>query len=233
MMLINADFSQRVVINPNDYDWMPSMSHGVERATFERIGVELAKTTSLVRYAPFADYAPHMHSHSEEILVVSGDFSDELGHYPEGTYLRSPVGPCYNPRIGSQGAILLIKQNQFQQHDLRQKILHTQSMPWEEELAHGLRVMQLHQFGTEHVALAKWDPYSQFTKHEHWGGEEVFVISGTYYDEHGKYPAGTWIRSPHGSSHHPYTLQDGALVMVKTGHLPNTDFMEEEYILSA
>jgi len=83
------------------------------------------------------------------------------------------------------------------------------------------------------VALAKWDPYSQFTKHEHWGGEETYVISGTYYDEQGKYPAGTWIRSPHGSSHHPYTLQDGAVVLVKTGHLPNADFMEEEYVMSA
>lgn len=232
-MLFNADYSQRVVVNPNDYRWMPSVTQGVERTTFERIGLESAKSTSLVRYAPFAPYTSQMHSDSEEVFVISGDFCDELGYYPEGTYLRSPVGPCYNPQIGAGGAILLIKQNQFQQHDLNQKVLHTRTMAWEEEIAEGLNVMQLHRFGTEHVALAKWNPYTQFTKHEHWGGEEIFVLSGTYYDEYGKYPAGTWIRNPHGSSHHPYTLQDGAVILIKTGHLPCTDILEEEYIMSA
>lgn len=232
-MLINADFSQRVVINPNQYNWISGMTHGVERAIFERIGVEFAKSTNLVRYAPFTDYSMQPSSHNEEVLVVAGDFSDELGHYTAGTYLRSPMGACYSPQIGANGAILLVKQNQFQAHDLHKKTIFTRSEPWEQDLAPGIKVIQLHQFGTEHVALAKWDPYSQFTKHEHWGGEETFVISGTYYDEQGKYPAGTWIRNPHGSSHHPYTLQDGAVVLVKTGHLINSDVMEEEYVMSA
>jgi len=33
------------------------------------------------------------------------------------------------------------------------------------------------------------------------------------------YKKGTWIRSPHMSSHNPYTTNDGALIFVKTGHI--------------
>jgi len=120
-MLINADFSQRVVINPNQYNWLPDMTHGLERAIFERIGVEFSKSTHLLRYAPFTDYLSHPNSHSEEVLVVAGEFSDELGRYTAGTYLRYPAGARYSPRIGAGGAILLVKQNQFQDHDMCQK----------------------------------------------------------------------------------------------------------------
>ncbi|MFT7087745.1 MAG: hypothetical protein ACJAZX_001188, partial [Rickettsiales bacterium] len=41
----------------------------------------------------------------------------------------------------------------------------------------------------------------------------------TFYDQYGQYPKGTWIRSPHLSSHNPYTKEDGAVIYVKTGHL--------------
>jgi anti-sigma factor ChrR (cupin superfamily) len=84
----------------------------------------------------------------------------------------------------------------------------------------GLNVMPLHEHGIEHVALVKWDANTKFNPHQHWGGEEIFVLEGTFYDEHGSYPAGSWIRSPHLSQHKPYTKDDGALIYVKTGHLP-------------
>ena len=54
---------------------------------------------------------------------------------------------------------------------------------------------------------------------QHWGGEEILVLDGTFYDEQGVYPKGTWLRSPHLSQHTPYTKDDGALIYVKTGHL--------------
>ena len=46
------------------------------------------------------------------------------------------------------------------------------------------------------------------------------MIDGAFYDEEGEYPAGTWIRSPGGSPHAPFTRDAGALVYVKVGHLP-------------
>ena len=64
---------------------------------------------------------------------------------------------------------------------------------------------------------------TRFNNHRHWGGEEILVIDGCFYDEHGMYPQGTWIRSPHLSSHKPWTQKEGALIYVKTGHLPMLD----------
>jgi anti-sigma factor ChrR (cupin superfamily) len=45
------------------------------------------------------------------------------------------------------------------------------------------------------------------------------VIRGTFRDEYGDYPAGSWIRSPHLSEHHP-RVNEETLILVKTGHLP-------------
>ena len=51
-MRLNADFSQRVVIPPDEYQWVASPMPGVERMMLDRIGDEVARATSLVRYAP-------------------------------------------------------------------------------------------------------------------------------------------------------------------------------------
>ena len=53
---------------------------------------------------------------------------------------------------------------------------------------------------SEHSALVKWEPHTKFSPHSHWGGEEIYVLSGTLFDEFGVYKKGTWIRSPHMSS---------------------------------
>ena len=50
-------------------------------------------------------------------------------------------------------------------------------------------------------------------------GEEIYVISGEFIDEYGRYPAGSWIRNPDQSRHTPYTRDEGALIYVKVGHL--------------
>jgi anti-sigma factor ChrR (cupin superfamily) len=78
--------------------------------------------------------------------------------------------------------------------------------------------MGLHQFGTEHSALVWWPAGEVFQPHTHYGGEEIFVLGGEFIDEHGRYPKGSWLRSPHASRHHPFVEQD-TLIWVKTGHL--------------
>ena len=69
------------------------------------------------------------------------------------------------------------------------------------------------------TALVHWPAGERFIPHEHWGGEEIFVLSGTFRDEHGTYPKGTWIQSPHLSTHHPF-VEGETVIFVKTGHLP-------------
>jgi anti-sigma factor ChrR (cupin superfamily) len=80
-------------------------------------------------------------------------------------------------------------------------------------------VLPLHEHGPEHVALVRWAPSTRFMPHQHWGGEEILVLDGVFEDEHGTYPKGSWLRSPHLSAHNPFTGPNGALIYVKTGHL--------------
>lgn len=218
-MRINADFKKRVVIRPDDYQWVDSPSPGVERMMLDRIGKESGHATSLVRYTADSVFPPHTHTGGEEILVLDGEFSDEHGDYPTGSYLRNPIGTQHSPRIGSQGSTIFVKLHQFDQGDTKQVNIETQKQSWQPGLVTGLSVMSLHQYDVEHVALVKWDPFTKFQPHGHYGGEEIFVIAGTFHDEHGSYPAGSWLRSPHLSQHHPFTESEGALIYVKTGHL--------------
>ena len=68
-MEINADFSQRVVVHAAQLPWVPSPMAGVERRMLDRIGDEVARATSIVRYAPGSQFSPHTHGGGEEFLV--------------------------------------------------------------------------------------------------------------------------------------------------------------------
>jgi anti-sigma factor ChrR (cupin superfamily) len=219
MTHINADFEKRIVIRPVDYQWVESPMKGVERMMLDRIGDEVARATSIVRYAPFSEFSSHTHSGGEEFIVLKGIFSDEHNDYPQGSYVRNPIGSSHTPKVGKEGAVIFVKLHQFEAADDSQIVVNTSKKKWHQGLINGLNVMSLHEFNHEHVALVKWEPNTQFNSHQHWGGEEIFVLEGTFHDEHGTYPKGSWIRSPHLSRHNPYTKEDGALIYVKTGHI--------------
>ncbi|WP_395377858.1 cupin domain-containing protein [Marinicella sp. W31] len=217
---IHSDFDQRVVVKPKDYHWQPSPMPGVERMMLDRIGDEVARATSIVRYAPNSRFSEHTHGGGEEFYVLDGVFSDEHGDYPAGHYIRNPIGTSHTPSVGPEGAVIFVKLYQFETADSIPVKINTREQVWRPGLVEGLEVMPLHQFAGEHVALVKWDSNTQFNSHTHWGGEEIFVLEGVFHDEHGSYPKGSWLRSPHLSRHQPFTREEGALIFVKTGHLP-------------
>ncbi len=221
-MRLNADFTQRVVIRPGESPWLASPSPGVSRRMLDRVGDEAARATTLVRYAPDSVFPEHAHPDGEEILVLDGSFSDERGHHGPGTYLRNPDGSRHAPR-SEGGCTLFVKLRQFQAGDSEAVRVDTQAAAWRPGLVPGLRVMPLHSFGTQHTALVDWAPGTVFQPHTHWGGEEILVLSGQFEDEHGVYPAGSWLRSPHLSRHAPRAPL-GARILVKTGHL-DEDFL--------
>jgi len=216
---IRADFNQREVVLPHHYDWVSSPEAGVSRMMLDRIGDERARATSIVHYEANAGFSSHIHSGGEEFFVISGVFADEHGEYPAGTYVRNPIGTSHTPSIGSEGATIFVKLQQFDIKDSRQLAVNTRSGAWRPGLVDGLSVLLLHDFDGEHVALVKWEPFCQFNAHTHWGGEEILVLKGTFYDEYGAYPKGSWIRNPHLSEHRPFTKEEGALIYVKVGHL--------------
>ena len=96
-MNINADYSQRVVINHHELPWIASPKSGVERRMLERQGDEVAKATSIVRYKPGSKFQAHLHELGEEIFVLDGTFSDETGNYSAGTYIMNPPGSSHAP----------------------------------------------------------------------------------------------------------------------------------------
>jgi len=210
------DFTQRAVINTADVDWQPSPKAGVWRKPLARAEAERGHATSVVRYEPGARFSAHDHPLGEEMLVLEGVFSDESGDYPAGTYLRNPEGFRHAP-FSKEGCVILVKLYQFQPTDGAKVCIDTNTAVWRAGIG-GLSVLPLHEHRGESVALVRWPAGEHFQPHVHMGGEEIFVISGEFCDEYGRYPAGSWIRSPHQSRHDPFVEVD-TLIWVKVGHL--------------
>ncbi len=215
--MLNMDFNQRVVININEMPWETSPGKGVLRKPLAREFPESGHATSIVRYEPGSRFSRHVHPRGEEILVLDGVFSDEHGDYPAGTYIRNPPGSAHSP-FSERGCDLLVKLEQFASSDMRCIRIDTRNTNWLQGQGN-LQVMPLHDFEGEHTALVKWPAGEHFTPHRHFGGEEILVLSGTFKDEHGDYPALSWIRSPHMSAHDPFVSEE-TIIWVKVGHLP-------------
>ena len=218
-MDINTDFKQRVVLHADRLAWQSSPVQGVERQMLDRDGGELARATSVVRYAPNTQFTPHTHDGGEEILVLNGCFSDEKGDYSAGMYLRNPPGSQHSP-FSKDGCTLFVKLRQFEQADSQAVRINTKTSDWYPGLVPGLSVMPLHEHDGVSTALVRWATNTVFNPHVHPGGEEIFVLDGVFHDEFGAYPKGSWIRSPRYSKHAPFTKEEGALIYVKVGHLP-------------
>ena len=214
---LNMDFSLAVSIPPSEQHWVSSPADGVSRVPLERIAAEHGHTTSLVSFEPGATFPQHSHPLGEEILVLKGTFSDEFGDYPMGTYIRNPPGSSHSP-FTRDGCKLFVKLDQFHPDDSAPVVVRPDDQQWQNGIGN-LKVLSLHEFQTQHTALVYWPENEEFQPHQHWGGEEILVISGEFIDEHGRYPAGSWIRSPHLSKHNPW-VEEETLILVKTGHLP-------------
>jgi anti-sigma factor ChrR (cupin superfamily) len=182
----------------------------------DRKGDELAKATSIVRYQAGARFPSHVHEFGEEILVLDGVLSDETGSYPAGSYIMNPPGSSHAP-FSEEGCTLFVKLRHLGSEQIEREIVDTYSAPWLQGMVPGLTVMPLMRQGMGST-LVRWAPQTYFNPHKHYGGEEIFVVAGVFEDEHGRYPTGSWIRSPHLSMHKPFS-KEGCTIFVKTGHL--------------
>lgn len=217
MLQLNADFSQRCTVDSNSLPWQASPSPRVHRRLLERMGGEVARATSVVRYAAGARFDAHNHDLGEEIVVLEGTLSDESGVYGPGTYLKNPPGSAHAP-FSEEGCTLFVKLRHLDPQDQARVVVPTRQAQWRQGLVPGLTVLPLNEFGTCHTAMVRWAPDTYFNPHRHYGGEEIFVLEGVFSDEHGRYPQGSWLRSPHLSQHQPFS-REGCLIWVKTGHL--------------
>ena len=216
-MIINADHSQRALVDPAQLPWMDSPLPGVARRMLERNGAEAARVTSIVRYQPGAGFDAHTHPQGEEILVLEGIFENEYGVYPAGTYLKNPPGSSHHS-FSRSGCTLFVKLRYTQPDDMQRVVINTHAAQWLPGLVEGLQVLPLSEFGGEHTALVRWQSGTRFQPHRHYGGEEILVLEGVFQDEFGDYGPGMWLRSPHLSMHQPFS-EPGCTILVKVGHL--------------
>jgi anti-sigma factor ChrR (cupin superfamily) len=214
---LNMDFEQVACILTDEQQWITSPADGVSRIPLERIAPESGHTTSFVEFKAGACFPEHTHPKGEEIYVLEGVFSDEFGDYPAGTYLRNPPGSSHQP-FTEVGCKLFVKLEQFKPGDTQKVVLLPEQQQWGPGIGN-LKVCSLHTYSTESTALVWWPENEVFQPHTHFGGEEIVVLQGRFIDEHGEYPAGSWIRSPHMSTHYP-RVEEETLILVKVGHLP-------------
>ena len=128
-MELNADFSQRAVVHAAQLAWMPSPIAEVDRRMLDRIGEEVARATSIVRYAPGSRFSPHMHGGGEEFLVLEGVFQDEHGDFPAGYYIRNPPTSSHTPG-STLGCTIFVKLWQFDPDDRTQVRIDANKMPF-------------------------------------------------------------------------------------------------------
>jgi anti-sigma factor ChrR (cupin superfamily) len=96
-------------------------------------------------------------------------------------------------------------------------IVETDSQQWIESPAAGVWRKPLDRAGGESgraTSIVRYDAGAAFSQHSHPGGEEIFVLEGVFSDEHGDYPAGTFLLNPPGSRHAPRSAQ-GCVLFVK------------------
>lgn len=214
-MRINADFSKRVAVHFADTPWVPSPAPGVERKMLDRIGDEVARATTIVRFAPGSAFAPHTHDGGEEYLVLDGVFQDEAGDFPVGTYVRNPPTSKHTP-AAVQGAMILVKLHQFDPQDRVSVVRDTGVLT--------AAKTTLFDSPGEDVQLAIWEPDQDVLLSPE-GGLEVFVLDGSFEEQAENFVQWDWLRLPPGQDFSARSGPDGARVWLKSAHL--TEMIEK------
>lgn len=216
-MLFNADFDRPATVPGDPLDWIASPQAGVDRVMLDRVGGEQARATSLVRYAPNSEFAPHAHPGGEEILVLDGVFSDESGDYPAGCYLRNPPGTAHRPS-SREGALIFVKLRQMSPDDDAVVRIDTLDAASWQRAGNGVERCALHRHAIEQVDLLRL-PASHPVVDGPVDGIELLVVAGSLCVDGVILSARSWIRRPAGLHTDLVTGPDGTVVYRKLGVL--------------
>ena len=221
-MELNADFSQRAAVHAARVAWVPSPIAGVDRRMLDRIGDEIARATSIVRYAPDSRFSPHTHGGGEEFVVLDGVFEDEHGSYPAGSYIRNPPTSRHAPG-SAPGCTLFVKLWQFDLADRTEVRLDTGAMQFAAAAGRtGVDVKPLFRDAREEVRLEQWAAGAAITLAAS-GGAEFLVLDGGFTEAGEAFAAQSWLRLPCGDALQAIAGPEGCVVWVKTGHLRHVE----------
>jgi anti-sigma factor ChrR (cupin superfamily) len=96
-------------------------------------------------------------------------------------------------------------------------LVHAARLDWVPSPTQGVERRMLFRVGDEKAratSIVRYARNSHFPRHRHPGGEEFLVLEGTFQDETGEFPAGSYVRNPPGSSHAPGSVE-GCTIFVK------------------
>jgi anti-sigma factor ChrR (cupin superfamily) len=215
-MEINADFSARAAVHAARLPWQPSPLPGVERRMLDRIGAEVARATSIVRYAPGSAFAAHVHTGGEEYLVLDGVFQDEHGDFPAGSYVRNPPGTRHTPRSDA-GCTIFVKLWQFAPDDRTPVHVDTTTAAFTADRP-GVEAMPLFRDRREQVSLERWAPGAAVDLDAP-AGLELLVLDGGFTEGAERFEPQSWLRLPVGAAARATAGAEGARVWIKRGHL--------------
>lgn len=222
-MRINDDLSASVIVHAARQDWVPSPAAGVERRMLYREGNEVARATSLVRYAPGSAFPSHTHTGGEEILVLEGTFQDEHGDYPAGSYFRNPPGTAHEP-AAKDGCTIFVRLWQYRAGDDAQ-VVRQPGEGTEEKPRNGVQSSRLlFADDAERVLIEDWTPGAAVTV-ENAHGLELLVTSGTFSTEDDTLEAQSWGRLPAGHALKAQVGPEGARVWIKEAPLQHPDIL--------
>lgn len=217
-MELNADFSKRAVVHGARTEWVASPMAGVDRRMLDRIGEEVARATSIVRYAPGSHFSPHVHTGGEEFLVLEGVFEDEHGAFPAGSYIRNPPESSHTP--GSKpGCTIFVKLWQFDLADRTHVRIDTNKARYVADPARaGVEVLPLFHDAREDVVMERWAPGADVAL-DALAGLEALVLEGGFVEGGDAFTPQSWLRLPKGAGSAATAGPDGATVWIKRDHL--------------
>ena len=220
-MELNADFNSRVSVHSAAMPWIASPMAGVDRRMLDRLGGEVARATTIVRYAPGSHFSSHVHTGGEEFFVLDGVFQDEHGDFPSGSYIRNPPQSSHTP--GSEpGCIIFVKLWQFDMADRTHVRIDTNKMKFvADTVRQGIDVMPLFNDGHEDVVLERWQG-GQEVDLKPSDGMEILVLDGSFEEAGEEFVAGSWLRLPANGQSTAKVGKDGARLWIKRGHLRET-----------
>jgi ChrR Cupin-like domain len=217
-MRINADFTKRASVHAGAADWVQSPMPGVERRMLDRIGDEVARATSIVRYAPGTAFSPHTHPGGEEFFVLDGTFQDERGDFPAGSYVRNPPTSRHTPR-SQAGCTIFVKLFQFDPADRSHVTIDTRLVDAAAAPGRpGVTLISLFSDGREDVRLEQWRADASIVLDVP-GGFEALVLDGGFEEGGETFVQHSWLRLPKDSHLTAVASAAGARLWIKTGHL--------------
>ena len=217
-MDLNTNFDERVSVHAARIPWEPSPIPGVERRMLDRLGDEIARATTIVRYAPDSHFSSHVHAGGEEFFVLDGVFQDEHGDFPAGSYIRNPPESRHTPG-SARGCTIFVKLWQFDLADRTHVRINTNTMAFVPDPGRpGVELMPLFRDASEDVRLERWAPGSTIVLDEA-GGLEILVLGGRFTERDEVFGEQSWLRLPSHGRAKVHAGGQGARVWIKRGHL--------------